>query len=75
MTSWVTREQEELIAYLKEENRVLREQLAGKRIRFTEDQRAADPGNHDGEGGREVWDTNNRPNTRFFPYNGHCPGA
>ena len=32
---WVNRHQQEMIEYLQEENRVLREQLGGKRIRFT----------------------------------------
>src|SRR3954453_9787918 len=31
--------QSSLIDYLREENRVLREQLGGKRLRFTDDQR------------------------------------
>ena len=36
---WVNRKQLEVIDYLKEENRVLREQLDGRRPRFTDDQR------------------------------------
>jgi hypothetical protein len=38
---WVTRQQSYVIAYLIEENRVLKEQLesGGKRLRFTDDQR------------------------------------
>ncbi len=36
---WVNRRQLEVIDYLKEENRILREQLQGRRIRFTDDQR------------------------------------
>ena len=39
MAGWFTRLQMELIAYLQEENRVLRERLKGKRIRFTDDRR------------------------------------
>lgn len=39
MTSWLTRDQAEVIAYLKEENQVLRTQMAGKRIRFTDTER------------------------------------
>ena len=39
MTSWITREQGEVIAYLREENRVLRQHIAGKRIRFTDGDR------------------------------------
>jgi hypothetical protein len=35
----VNRKQLEVIDYLKEENRVLREQLDGRRPRFTDDQR------------------------------------
>src|SRR5260370_37290754 len=36
---WVNRKQLEVIDYVKEENRVLREQLCGRRVRFTDDQR------------------------------------
>jgi putative transposase len=36
---WVNRRQLEVIDYLKEENRVLREQLHGRRLRFTDEQR------------------------------------
>ncbi len=36
---WVNRSQQDVIEYLKEENRVLREQLVARRLRFTDDQR------------------------------------
>ena len=36
---WVNRQQTEVIEYLKEENRILREQLGGRRLRLTDDQR------------------------------------
>ena len=36
---WVNRFQQDGIEYLKEENRVLREQLGGRRLRFTDAQR------------------------------------
>jgi putative transposase len=36
---WLNRQQEDAIDYLREENRVLREQLGNKRIRFTDSQR------------------------------------
>ena len=36
---WVNRHQAEVIEYLVEENRVLKEQLRGKRLRLTDDQR------------------------------------
>ncbi len=39
LAAWVNRSQQDAIEYLKEENRVLREQLGGRRIRFTNDQR------------------------------------
>jgi hypothetical protein len=39
VSGWVNRQQLELINYLREENRVLREQLGGKRLRFNDDQR------------------------------------
>ncbi len=36
---WVNRAQQDVIEYLQEENRVLREQLGGRRSRFTDGQR------------------------------------
>lgn len=39
IAGWANQQQQDSIEYLKEENRVLREQLKGKRIRFTDDQR------------------------------------
>ena len=39
LAGWINRHRLEVIEYLKEENRVLREQLKGKRIRFTDEQR------------------------------------
>jgi len=36
---WVNRRQQKMIAYLLEENRVLREQLKGRRLRLTDNQR------------------------------------
>ncbi len=39
LAGWLNREQQQVIEYLKEENRVLREHLGGKRIRFTDSQR------------------------------------
>ena len=36
---WVNRQQQEMIEYLQEENRALREHLSGKRLRFTDAQR------------------------------------
>jgi hypothetical protein len=39
VVGWVTRRQQHVIEYLLEENRVLREQLSGKRLRFTDAQR------------------------------------
>jgi putative transposase len=39
MTSWLSREQAEAIKYLQEKNRVLRERLPNKRIRFTDAER------------------------------------
>ena len=38
-TGWVNRSQQDAIEYLKEENRVLREQLVARRLRFTDYQR------------------------------------
>lgn len=39
LAGWVNRAQQDVIDYLQEENRALREQLGGKRIRFTNVQR------------------------------------
>ncbi|HUT62283.1 MAG TPA: hypothetical protein VNA25_30970 [Phycisphaerae bacterium] len=39
LAGWLNRQQQDVLAYLEEENRVLREHLKGKRIRFTDDQR------------------------------------
>ncbi len=36
---WVNRHQRDVIEYIQEENRALREQLDGKRLRFTDQQR------------------------------------
>jgi putative transposase len=39
VAGWVNRNQQDMIAYLVEENRVLKEQLNGRRLRLTDDQR------------------------------------
>ncbi len=39
VAGWLNRQQQEVIEYLQEENRVLRDQLGGKRLRFTDAQR------------------------------------
>jgi putative transposase len=39
VAGWLRRHQEAAIEYLREENRVLREQLGGRRLRFSDDQR------------------------------------
>jgi hypothetical protein len=39
VSGWMNQQQLELINYLRKENRVLREQLGGKRLRFNNDQR------------------------------------
>ena len=39
VSGWVHRHQQDVIAYLVEENRVLKEQLAGRKLRLTDDQR------------------------------------
>ena len=36
---WINRQQVDAIEYLREENRILREQLGGKRLCFTDAQR------------------------------------
>src|SRR5687767_16008497 len=39
VTSWLDRREREVLAYLIEENRVLRRQLGGRRLRLTDDDR------------------------------------
>ena len=39
LSGWMNSQQLLLIYYLREENRVLKEQLGDKRLRFTDDQR------------------------------------
>src|SRR5215469_4272775 len=39
LAGWLNQSQHEVMEYLQEENRVLREQLGGKRLRFNDDQR------------------------------------
>src|SRR5215831_13146292 len=39
LAGWLNQQQQDVIDYLQEENRVLREQLEGKRVRFSDDQR------------------------------------
>ena len=39
VAGWMNQHQQHVIEYLVEENRVLREQLGGRRMRFNDDQR------------------------------------
>jgi putative transposase len=39
LAGWINQQQRDVIDYLQEENRVLREQLGGRRLPFTNDQR------------------------------------
>ena len=39
LSGWMNQHQLQIIDYLREENRVLREQLGGRRVRFNDDQR------------------------------------
>ena len=39
LAGWINQQQRDVIDYLREENRVLREQLGPRRVRFTDDQR------------------------------------
>lgn len=39
VTSWLDQREREVLAYLIEENRVLRRQLGGRRLRLTDDDR------------------------------------
>src|SRR5215472_13859669 len=39
LAGWLNQRQQDALEYLPEENRVLREQIGGKRLRFNDDQR------------------------------------
>ena len=39
LAGWVNQQQQDIIDYLKEENRLLREQLGNKRLRLSDEQR------------------------------------
>ena len=39
LAGWLNREQQQIVEYLQEENKVLKEHLKGKRIRYTDKQR------------------------------------
>ena len=39
LAGWINRKQQDVIAYIQEENRILKNKLKGKRIRFTDDER------------------------------------
>ncbi|MFZ0468590.1 MAG: hypothetical protein WAL92_06690, partial [Thiogranum sp.] len=39
LAGWINRQQQAVIDYLHEENSVLKEQLEGQRLRFTDEQR------------------------------------
>lgn len=39
IAGWMNQRQQQMIEYLREENRVLREQLGNRRLRFNDDQR------------------------------------
>jgi hypothetical protein len=39
LASWLDRQQQDAMAYLIEENRILRGQLRGRRLRLTDDER------------------------------------
>ena len=39
IAGWMNQQQQQAIEYLREENKVLREQLGGRRLRFTDQQR------------------------------------
>ena len=39
LAGWINQQQREVIEYLQAENRMLREQLGPRRLRFTDDQR------------------------------------
>ena len=38
LAGWINRQQQDVISYIQEENRILKSKLKGKRIRFTDDE-------------------------------------
>jgi hypothetical protein len=52
VAGWMNQRQQQVIEYLREENRVLREQLGDRRLRFNDDQRRRyhEERNHQGNG-------------------------
>jgi hypothetical protein len=67
LAGWVNRHQVEVIAYLREENRVLQEQLDGRRLRLTDIQRRRLAVNgHRKRSGRNSHATAGRTST-FYP--------
>jgi hypothetical protein len=43
LAGWLNQRQHDVIDHLQEENRVLRDQLAGKRLRFNDDESSRNP--------------------------------
>ncbi len=39
LAGWMNRHQQDVVAYIQDENRILRSKLKGRRIRFTDDER------------------------------------
>ncbi len=39
LAGWINQQQQDVITYIQEENRILKSKLKGKRIRFTDDER------------------------------------
>ena len=39
LAGWINRQQHDVIAYIQEQNRILKNKLKGKRVRFTNDER------------------------------------
>ena len=71
VAGWMSQRQLEVIDYLREENRILREQLGGKRLRLNDDQRRRLAARAKGLGRTilaEMWP----PSSRRRPC---CPGA
>ena len=55
VAGWINRSQQDVIEYLQEENRVLREQLGGRRLLFTDAQRRRLAANGRGEVWFPIW--------------------
>ena len=66
IAGWMNQRQEQMIEYLREENRVLREQLGERRLRFNDDQRRRLAVRAKGLGRKLLTEVGDAGHTRYF---------